>query len=103
MKIIGEEEFKNEVLTSKELVLVDFFATWCGPCKMLAPVLEKVAEENTDVKIYKIDVDQDSNLAMDYDVEVVPTVVFMKDGKELDRVTGFVDKTTIVEKIENYK
>ena len=103
MKIIGEEEFKNEVLTSKDLVLVDFFATWCGPCKMLAPVLEKVAEENTDVKIYKIDVDQDSNLAMDYDVEVVPTVVFMKDGKELDRVTGFVDKTTIVEKIENYK
>ena len=103
MKIIGEEEFKNEVLTSKDIVLVDFFATWCGPCKMLAPVLEKVAEENTDVKIYKIDVDQDSNLAMDYDVEVVPTVVFMKDGKELDRITGFVDKTTIVEKIENYK
>ena len=101
-KIINKEEFENEVLKSK-LVLVDFFATWCGPCQMLAPILEEVSKENKNCDIVKIDIDKERDLALEYEIEFIPTMILFKDGKELDRITGMLDKKELLEKIEQYK
>ena len=102
-RIINKEEFENEVLKLEKLVLVDFFATWCGPCQMLAPVLEELSKESQDFEIVKIDIDQERELAIENEIEFVPTVVIYKNGKEIDRMTGVMDKTEILEKIEQYK
>ena len=69
MTIINKDNFENEVLKSDKLTIVDFFATWCGPCQMLAPVLEKISNENTDVNIFKVDIDQSQELAINSRVE----------------------------------
>jgi len=102
-RIINKEEFKKEVLKSEKIVLVDFFATWCGPCQMLAPVLEELSKESQDFEIVKIDIDQERDLAIENQIEFVPTVVIFKNGKEVDRMTGVFDKNEILEKIEQYK
>jgi len=101
--IINREEFENNVLKSEKLVLVDFFATWCGPCQMLAPILEELSKENNEFEVVKIDIDQERELAIENEIEFVPTVVIYKNGKEIDRMTGVMDKTEILEKIEQYK
>ena len=102
-RIINKEEFENKVLKSEKLVLVDFFATWCGPCQMLAPILEELSNKNEDFEIVKIDIDQERDLAIESGIEFVPTVVIFKNGKEVDRMTGVFDKNEILEKIEQYK
>ena len=81
--------FRNEVLDAKGTVLVDFFATWCGPCKMLGPVLEKVADKHPDVKVVKVDVDQASDLAIRYGVQGVPTMIVFKDGQIVNKAVGY--------------
>ena len=81
--------FKSEVLDSKGTVLVDFFATWCGPCKMLAPVLEKVADKHPDVKVVKVDVDQANALASSYGVMGVPTILVFKNGEIVNKAVGY--------------
>lgn len=81
--------FEAEVLNAKGTVLVDFFATWCGPCKMLSPVLEKVAEKHPDVKVVKVDVDQASDLASQYGVMGVPTMIVFKDGQIANKAVGY--------------
>lgn len=81
--------FETEVLNAKGTVLVDFFATWCGPCKMLSPVLEKVAEKHPDVKVVKVDVDQASDLASQYGVMGVPTMIVFKDGQIANKAVGY--------------
>lgn len=81
--------FKSEVLESKGTVLVDFFATWCGPCKMLAPVLEKVADKHPDVKVVKVDVDQANTLASSYGVMGVPTILVFKNGEIVNKAVGY--------------
>ena len=81
--------FETEVLNTKGTVLVDFFATWCGPCKMLSPVLEKVAEKHPDVKVVKVDVDQASDLASQYGVMGVPTMIVFKDGQIANKAVGY--------------
>lgn len=80
----------NEVLASDQLVMVDFWATWCGPCRMLAPVIEQLAEEyeEQNVVIGKVDVDEEPALAQRYGVMSIPTVVFFKNGEEFDRKVG---------------
>lgn len=89
MKIIHEAEF-NELTKQKGLVLVDFFATWCGPCKMLSPVLEEVAADLAgQVEIVKVDVDQDGALAARYQIMSVPTMLLFKDGELIQKVSGF--------------
>lgn len=84
------EEGFNKALDSGKLVMVDFWATWCGPCQMLGPVIEQLAEEyeSQDVIIGKVDVDENPELAKKYGVMSIPTVVFLKDGEEFDRKVG---------------
>jgi len=85
---ISKDTFEAEVIQSEKPVLVDFFATWCGPCRMLAPVLEQIAKDNTDIKVLKIDIDKDPQLAEKYDVMSVPTLFAFKDGKVINQSLG---------------
>ena len=92
-KIVSAAEFDSEVLKSEVPVLVDFFATWCGPCKMIAPTLEELsAEYEGRAKIIKVDIDKDRDLAKSYEVRSVPTLIFFKDGKAVDTKIGALGK-----------
>lgn len=99
MEIINKTNFDE--ITSKGIVLVDFFANWCGPCKMLSPVLEETAKEMTNVTFVKVDVDQEPGLAGKFGIQAIPNLVIFKDGKAVDQITGFVGKDVIVEKLNN--
>lgn len=99
IKHINEKEFNMEVLKEEGIVVVDFFATWCGPCKMLAPVLEDVQEEMKNVKIVKVDIDENPNVASDYKVKNIPTIKVFKNGEEITTNVGFLPKGALVEMI----
>ena len=103
MNIIHGTEENFYSLINDGLVLVDFFATWCGPCKMLSPVLEELASDRASVKIVKIDVDENSNLAKKYGIMSVPTMLLFKDGSLVSSKNGFIPKELIEEWIENNK
>ena len=94
---VTRENFENEVIKSDKPVLVDFNADWCGPCKMLAPVLEEIAGSRDDVKIVSINVDDEDILAEDYGVSSIPCLVVIKDGKEVRRSIGFRGKDAVLE------
>lgn len=94
--IHGNENNFNELISNGE-VLVDFFATWCGPCRMLGPVLEEVSNDRVEVKIVKIDVDECPNLARSFGVMSVPTLILFKDGKEVSKENGFMPKEELVD------
>lgn len=96
---ITKENFESEVLKSDKKVVLDFWATWCGPCKMIAPVLEELAEERQDIKIGKVDVDQEGELAVRFGVMSIPTLVFFENGEETNRVIGFHTKEELKELI----
>lgn len=99
-QIFNDENFEKEVLKSDIPVLVDFFAEWCGPCKMMGPVIEKLAEEYEGKwKIGKIDVDQSPKTSMTYSVQSIPTLLFFKDGKVVNMSVGFQAKEKIVAKL----
>lgn len=94
---INEQNFENEVLKSEEMVLIDFYADWCGPCKMMSPVVDEIAEEMGDaVKVCKINIDEEQNLAVKYDVMSIPTFIVIKDGKEVGRTVGVQPKEEII-------
>ena len=93
---ITKENFAAEVKNCEQTVLLDFFATWCGPCKMLSPVLDEVAAEVTDAKICKIDIDQESDLASEFGVMSIPTLVVIKDGKIVETTVGSKSKEEIL-------
>ena len=89
--------FNEEVINSEKTVLLDFYADWCGPCKMMAPIVEKIAEENSNIKVGKINIDNEESLAIEYGVTSIPTFVVIKGGKEVDRIVGAVDKVWLEE------
>ena len=97
IKKIEKEEFEKEVLKNSKTVVVDFFATWCGPCQMLMPVLEEIAKERDDFDIIEIDVDEAQELAMEYDIEAVPTMIIFKNGTAIDRLGGYYPKEELEE------
>ena len=92
--------FHEEVLKSNKTVLIDFYAEWCGPCKMISPIIEAVAKENENIKVVKVNVDDAQDLAIQYDVMSIPTLVVIKNGEETKRVVGLVDKTEILNMIK---
>lgn len=94
------ENFDAEVTEYKGKVLVDFWASWCPPCKMLAPVVDEVAEEVNDVKICKINVDEQPALAMKFKVASIPTLIVFNDGEEANRSLGFIPKAAVLELIQ---
>lgn len=89
---IKENEFDDVVLKSDKPVFVDFYATWCGPCKMMSPILEQLSEEKQDVVFAKIDVDYAERLAVLYGISSIPCMILFKNGEEADRVVGAVPK-----------
>lgn len=102
MLYLDENNFEQEVLKSSQPVLVDFFATWCGPCKMVSPLLDQVSEEMKDkVKVCKIDIDQNPNIASKYGVMSIPTFIMYKDGKDVAKNVGALPKSSIEDFINN--
>lgn len=98
---LNDKTFEEKVLNSKGVILVDFFATWCGPCQMLGPVLESVQEEvEGKAQVMKLDVDEGMNTASRYGVMSVPTMIIFKDGTEIQRLVGLRAKNQIVETLE---
>ncbi|NMB43536.1 MAG: thioredoxin [Clostridiales bacterium] len=99
-----DDNFEQEVLKSDIPVLVDFYADWCGPCKMIGPVIEELAEEYEGViKICKINVDENQNYSTKYKVMTIPNLKFFKNGEKVDQVIGVVSKDQLVEKLEALK
>lgn len=100
MKIlnISEENFEQEVLKANKPVLIDFYADWCGPCKQMGPIVESVAEEVSDnINVFKVNVDEENNLAMQYGISSIPTLVFIKNGEVVRNLVGLRDKKELIE------
>jgi len=97
---VNQSSFDDEVLKSQIPVFVDFWAEWCGPCRAIAPVLESLAEDfDGKVKIVKINVDQENELANKYNVSAIPSLIILKDGKEIDRIVGGATKEVYADRI----
>ena len=95
IKNVDKNNFKDEVISSNIPVLVDFNATWCGPCKMIRPILDEIASDNENIKIVSIDVDKQQELASEYGVISIPCLVLFKNGKEEKRIIGMQPKEYI--------
>ncbi|MBQ9791963.1 MAG: thioredoxin [Clostridia bacterium] len=103
MEIINKDSFEK-LLKEDKVLVVDFFATWCRPCSMLAPILDKVASDMPNVAFAKVDVDEEMDLAQNYGILSIPCIIMFKDGKEADRLIGFTTEDelkTAIEKVLN--
>jgi thioredoxin 1 len=98
---ISDSSFDSEVLKAEQPVLVDFWAEWCGPCRMIAPILENIAEEYSDsLKITKLDVDRNPQVSMRFGVQSIPTLLLFKDGQPIERIVGYMPKDRLLSKIK---
>ena len=93
---INKDNFHEEVLNSDKPVLLDFFASWCGPCRMVAPILDEIAEEREDIKVCKVDIDEQPELASQYRIMSVPTLMVLKDGHVVEQSLGAKPKHQIL-------
>lgn len=100
---VDEKSFEAEVLNSEAPVLVDFWATWCGPCRKLGPVLDEISQDYSNkLKVVKVNTDENMNIAKDYSISGLPTLLIFKDGKAQERMVGLMPKSTITKNIEKY-
>ena len=98
---ITSENYGKEVLESNKPVLIDFYADWCGPCRMMSPIIDEIADEMGEgIKVGKINVDDNQDLAMKYNVMSIPTIVIIKDGKEIKRFVGVQDKENLIKDLK---
>ena len=97
---ITKENFQTEVLEATGTVLVDFWASWCGPCKMIGPIIDQIADERTDIKVGKINVDEEQELAVQFKVMSIPTLLVFKDGKVVNQSLGAKPKATILSMLD---
>lgn len=98
---LSDANFAREVLQSAQPTLVDFYADWCGPCRAIAPIVEEIAHELAGrLKVAKLDVDQNQELALQYGVQSIPTLILFKNGKEVERWIGYMSKSKLLSKIE---
>lgn len=100
---LDTNSFEKEVLNCSGVVLVDFWAEWCGPCKMQLPVLEEISSEMTDVKICKVNVDENNELAIKFGIRSIPTMMIFKNGEKVDQLVGLKQKYELKEKLGNLK
>ena len=98
--MLNENNFEEEVLKSNNKVLVDFYADWCGPCKMMSPVIDEIAEEMQGVKVGKVNVDNNQELAIKYDVMSIPTIIVFENGMQKKTFIGVTDKNEIIEQLQ---
>lgn len=94
---VTKETFQKEVLQSDKPVLVDFWATWCGPCRMVGPILDEIAQEREDIKVCKIDVDAQPELATEYGIMSIPTLMVFENGQKINQALGAMPKNQILE------
>ena len=99
VKQLNEQNFEKEIIEAKGTCLVDFYADWCGPCKMVSPIVDEIAEERKDITVGKINVDECPNLAMKYQIISIPALIVFKDGTEHTRLIGFRLKEDILESL----
>lgn len=97
---VTKEEFQRIISNGHKLVVVDFFADWCMPCLMMAPVIEELAKNMKEVKFVKIDVDDNPKLSNKYEIRSIPTLIFFRDGEIIDKIIGGMDEDDLKEKIE---
>jgi len=102
LKHVNSNEFTKEVLENKKAILVDFYASWCPPCKMLAPILEKISTSRAEFDIAKVNIDENQDLAMEYKIEVVPTMLVFKNGKPVNKIVGLMDEKKLIDLMLNY-
>ena len=93
---ITNKNFEEEVLNSDKPVIIDFYADWCGPCKMMSPIIDNIAEENSDIKVGKVNVDEAGELAIKYNIMSIPTIIVFKEGKEYKKFVGVTSKENIL-------
>lgn len=94
--VITSENFENEVLKSDKPVLLDFWASWCGPCKMISPVVDQIADEYADIKVGKVNVDEETELARQFNIMSIPTLLVFKGGKLVNQSVGVIPKQAIL-------
>lgn len=100
---IGNEQILSEINKSEKLIVIDFFAEWCGPCQMLTPIIKKLDEKyNGNVEFYKVNVDESQDIAVRYGVTAMPTLIFFKAGEEIERQVGYLDEKELDTMIQEF-